>query len=156
MSMLRDFVYNPGNDLVLEVLNRFDTKSFDIADRQSFILLKFEVITPDSFMWRVIFMGNVCYLYAEDHVPSLDHIKKVFNNYTGSRKWELIESKTKKAFNETGPVIAATTYEEPDDSEELMKYAVDSGHDFIFLCRSSEKTEDALFSDEAPNGFIIV
>ncbi len=101
-------------------------------------------------------MGDgVYYLYAEDYVPGLNHIKLVFDNYLESNDWNLIEPKEIIKFSDAEPVKNASTYTEPEDSGQIMRYAVDSGHDFVFLARSNENANNALFSDSAPRGFIL-
>jgi hypothetical protein len=148
--MLRDFEYRPDADIILEVLGRFN------IDLPEYIaLVRFEVITPDSFMWRLLISQNVYYLYAEDYVPGLGHIKSIFNQYVDKDDWALVKPRRVIQFDDATPVKGATTYNEPDDSDDMMQYAVDSGHDFVFLVRSSEDTDNAQFSDSAPRGFTL-
>ena len=87
--MLRDFEYHPRKNTISEILGRFDSAfSGDNA------LVRFEVITPDSFMWRLLINDGVYYLYAEDYVPSLDHATAIFNQYIENDGWILIKPKT--------------------------------------------------------------
>ena len=149
--MIRDFEYNPTTSQIIDVLQCF---GFDLADRQfPLALLRFEVITPDSFMWRLLIGNDIYYLYAEDYVSGLDYIKNVFKAYLESDKWDLMTPRKTITFESASPVIGAITYQEPEDSEEMMKYAVDSGHDFVFLIKSHEDSSEAQFSDHAPRGF---
>lgn len=147
--MLRDFKYRSSAATILDILRRFD-----IELPEHIALVRFEVITPDSFMWRLLIGNNVYYLYAEDYVPELDHVKSILNKYLENEKWELVKPKVITRFEDSTPVKDATTYKEPNDSGKMMQYAVNSGHDFVFLARSSEDANDAQFSDSAPRGFL--
>jgi len=149
--MLRDFEYHPKTSQIVDILQRF---GFDLAtEKFPFALLGFEVITPDSFMWRLLVNDSIYYIYAEDYVPGLSHIKNIFNSYLESDKWEFINPNKTIAFESASPVKGATVYQEPEESEEMMKYVVDSGHDFAFLVKSHEDANNAQFSDNAPRGF---
>ncbi len=129
--MLRDFEYTPASELV-DVLGQFGLNS--VGKKYNLALLKFEVITPDSFMWRLLINEGIYYLYAEDYISSLDHVKKVFNAYLESDQWEFID-----------PV---------DTFVETIGHAVKSGYDHVFLVKSSvEDADDAQFSVDAPLGF---
>ena len=146
--MLRDFEYHSNEINVRDTLSRFN-----IELSEYIALVRFEVITPDSFMWRLLIGDSVYYLYAEDYVPGLGYVTSVFNKYLENDKWELVKPKSTIKFGDATPVQGATSYQEPDDSDEMMQYAVDSGHDFVFLARSSEDAGSAQFSDSAPRGF---
>lgn len=148
MKMLRSFEYNPDKNLILEALGRFN-----IELSENIALVRFEVITPDSFMWRILIEDGVYYLYAEDYVPGIAHIKAVFNQYLDSSSWSFIESRTAIEFEDAAPVKGASTYKKGGGADEMMQYAIDSGHDFVFLVRSVEDADDAQFSDWAPRGF---
>jgi hypothetical protein len=148
--MLRSFEYSPASKQILEVLRRFN-----IVVPEHIALVRFEVISPDSFMWRLLIDEAVYYLYAEDYVPGLKHVKTVFNQYLDDDKWSFIEPKTFIEFEEATPVKGASTYKKADDADEMMQYAVESGHDFVFLVRSNDDPENAQFSESAPRGFII-
>lgn len=148
--MLRSFAYSPDKKHILEILSRFE-----IELPEHIALVRFEVITPDSFMWRMLIGSNVYYLYAEDYVPGLKHIKVIFNRYLEKDDWSFVNPKTIIEFENSTPVKGASTYKKAEDADEMMKYAIDSGHDFVFLVRSSEDADDAQFSESAPRGFII-
>ncbi|MEI7522660.1 MAG: hypothetical protein WCJ86_04305 [Candidatus Saccharibacteria bacterium] len=149
--MIRDFKYNPKTTQIVEILQRF---GFDVVNEKiPFALLRFEVLTPVSFMWRLLVDGAVYYLYAEDYVPGLDHIKSVFESYTESDKWELVSPSKTILFESASPVKRASVYQKPKDAVNMMKYAVDSGYDFVFLIKSQEDADDSQFSDHAPRGF---
>lgn len=149
--MLRNFQYKSHQPEILNVLKRF---GFDFKDEKYPVnLLRFEVITPDSFMWRISAKGAIYYIYAEDYVSSLEYIKDVFKKYLKSDEWELVKSPDMMFFKDSSPVHAAATYTEPDNSQDLMVYAIDSGNDFVFLAKSNEDDSNANFSDYAPNGF---
>lgn len=147
--MLRSFEYHPKRESLVEVLQQFQIEVPKLIP-----ILRFEVITPDSFMWRLQLEASIYYLYAEDFVPSLAHIKSIFDKYLESKKWELIKAKKPKQFEDSSPVAGADVYERPKEVKEMMKYAVDSASDFAFLARSQEPAGEGRFSDSAPRGFI--
>ena len=130
-----------------EVLKHFDVYYND------YDVLRFEVITPDSFMWRLLIDGTVYYLYAEDYIPSLEHVRQVFNSYLQTEHWEFVKASQPHEWDQAMPVTHATAYAEPADSGEIMKYAIESKYDFAFLAKSSENPADASFSDHAPGGY---
>lgn len=134
-----------------QLLSKFDIP--DSSETQKFSLLRYECLSPDSFMWRVTDGRSIYYLYAEDYVSGLDHIKKIFTSYMESEDWKLVRNKQPINFSESEPVVSASTYEEPKDSAEMMQFAVSSGFDFVFLAQSTENAEDGLFSENAPRGF---
>lgn len=119
---------------ILKILEQFGLKDNDIK------ILKYECLSPDSFIW--IFSsetGRYC-LYAEDYVPSLDHVRKIIETHgmlnEEDDEYELIEVKNPTLWDESSPVATADVYTPPDNNTEFMKYAVPSGHDFVFLGRS--------------------
>ena len=149
--MIRDFQYNPDAKLIIETLQKF---GFNLAhEKYPFSLLRFDVISPDSFMWRILIGEGVYYLYAEDYVSGLDYIKRTFQQYLEASDWEFVRPLKTVAFEDAGPVTRANVYAKADDSDAMMEYAVDSGYDFVFLVKSSEKPEDAQFSKHSPRGF---
>ncbi len=147
--MLREFVYTPDKKYIFDALRRFD-----IELPEHIALVRFEVITPDSFMWRILIGGDVYYLYAEDYVPGLKYIQVVFDRYLQKDDWSLVKPKLMISFENSTPVNGASTYNKAEDADEMMEYAIDSGHDFAFLACSSEGTRDAHFSESAPRGFV--
>jgi hypothetical protein len=146
--MLRNFEYRSHSVNIRELLDRFN---IDLPEQIA--LVRFEVITPDSFMWRFVIGKRVYYLYAEDYVPGINHIKAIFNQYLENDKWELVMPKSKLKFEDATPAKSAKTYKKPNDSNEIMQFAIDSGHDFVFLAQSNEDADCAQFSDSAPRGF---
>lgn len=133
--MLRDFVYRPDLSLIQEALSRFKLGESRRAD---VTLLKFEALTPDSFMWTIGLKEQRYYIYAEDYIPGLGHVKEVFDNYLQHTDWDLMPAKRAIDFKTSSPVAAASTYNQPPDVKEMMKYTIDSGHDFVFLARPNE------------------
>lgn len=150
--MLRDIVYSHSRSL-LETLERFDIEV--PKDRDYIALLRFEVITPDSFMWRISIKGKIYYLYAEDFIQELTDVQRIFSQYAKDTKCQLVKAKRPLDFNSSDPVKGALVYMPPDNVDDLMTYAVDSGYDFIFLAVTNEDASDALFSDHAPRGFSV-
>lgn len=148
MDMLRDFQYRPTLGLVKEAIGKFREPG---DDRLS--IVRFEVITPDSFMWRIATRTAVYYLYAEDYVPGLEHVTGIIDTYLKGAPWRFIPARESISFEDSTPVRTANTYKKPGNTEEMMLYAVDAGFDFCFLIRSEEDPEDACVSEEAPRGF---
>ena len=137
--MLRDFKYEPEMGLVLDVLSRFEIK-----DPKNLAIMEFEALSPDSFIWRLCLNDSFYYLYAEDYVPGLKHVQDFFNHYIENTKWSFVEPEKTLLFEEASPVQGAGIYQKAEDANEMMKYAVDSGHDFVFLVKSEENPDDYL------------
>ena len=150
--MLRDIVYVYPS-LLLETLERFDIEV--PKDRGYIALLRFEVITPDSFMWRISIKNKIYYLYAEDYIRVLTDVQRIFSQYAEDTECQLIKAKRPLDFKSSDPVKDAYIYIPPNNVDDLMTYAVDSGHDFVFLAVTNEDSSDALFSDYAPRGFFV-
>jgi hypothetical protein len=149
--VIRDFEYSPTTYQLAYILLCF---GFDLtADKIPFDLLRFEVITPDSFIWKLIIGDNVYYLYAEDYVPGLNYVRGVLDSYVESNKWEFVSPTKTIPFELASPVRQANVYQKPDDADEIMKYALASGYDFVFLVKSYEDINDAKFSKDIPNKF---
>ncbi len=145
--MLRDFVTNPSKNYLVEVLNDFG------VDQSHLRVLRFEVISPDSFMWRLEMDSAIYYLFAEDYIPGLEYVRGVFNQYLQSSNWSFVRPATQRTFEESSPVKTATVYTPPNANDEFSIFATDSGHDLVFLCKSQEDYKDSLTSDVAPRGF---
>jgi hypothetical protein len=141
--MLRDFIRVGNESDIYALLSHFKLPSKN-ADVQ---LLEFKVLTPDSFIWRLLIDKTVYYLYAEDYVEGLEYVRQRIARSTDSEELEFIEARVTTSFKDTSPVQTAVVYEEPDDSQEIMRFAVSSGHDFVFLCRSDEDSNTAFFND---------
>lgn len=103
-------------------------------------LLKFEVLTPDSFIWLLASNDSRLCIYAEDFVPSLEHVQKAMEKYgvlnDEDDKYKLVEVTNSTRWDESSPVISSDIYSLPADREEFMKYALPSGYDFVFLGKS--------------------
>lgn len=141
--MLRNFQYNPTATQLTDVLERF---SLDYnTERSSIDVLKFEVLSPDSFVWKLLLGNVIYYLYAEDYVSDLDYVKNVINEYTGSEKWDFVIPREVIAFESSSPVQAAVVYQKPEQANRLMEYVIDSGYDFVFLVKTLENPDDAHF-----------
>jgi hypothetical protein len=141
--MLRDFQYNSSASQLTEVLRRFN---LDFATKNTPLdVLRFEVLSPDSFMWKLLLNNTVYYLYAEDYISGLDYVEDIFNEYLGNNKWVFVQSREALNFESSSPVESADVYEKPSQAEDLMNYAVDSGHDFVFLVKTLENPDEAHF-----------
>ena len=128
-----------------QLLGRFELNLPKAAG--SIAVLEFKVLTPDSFLWRLLIGESVYYLYAEDFIESMDDVRHKLTHLTkSSASLELIEARERAEFEDSEPVKAATLYKTPSNKKELMKFAVSSGYDFVFLCKSSENSNDAYFN----------
>lgn len=130
--MIRDFRYHPSTTQILEVLDRFEL-NFQ-AKKPPLDLLRFEVLTPDSFMWKLLLGNTVYYLYAEDYIAGMDELKSTIRYYLKHDKWNFV------------PVRDIDTHTEP--IHDLMKVTFKSGHDYVTLIKTLENPDDALFYDK--------
>lgn len=143
--MIRDFIRIDGTSPIKQLLSRFELGLPEVADH--IVLLEFRILTPDSFLWRLLIGGTIYYLYAEDFVEDLDAIQRTITNaLKHPAKLELVKAKERRSFEETEPVKAAVFYKKSKNEAELMRFAVDSGYDFAFLCRSDEDSTHAYFN----------
>ena len=145
--MIRDFVHTLDTSSIKQVLTQFKLDIPELATG-GITLLEFKVLTPDSFVWRFLINGVVYYLYAEDFVEGLDYVRSELDHISKKASHlEFIETKTHIKFESTSPVRAAKIYKKPKDKDEMMKFAVESGYDFVFLCKSDEDSNDAYFNN---------
>ncbi len=134
--MLRDFQYNPQKQQITEVLQAFD---LDFMSEKSYLdLVRYELLSPDSFMWKLVKGGIVYYLYAEDYVSSLQYVKDVFNEYIGSNKWDFVLVRD-------GLELDAS--DKAEGALEFAQYSVISGYDYVFLAKTLESPDDAHFPE---------
>ena len=133
MKMLRSW-NGDSLSLVQDMLARFGIEAHEVH------LLKFEVLSPDSFIW-LLSAGEQRYcLYAEDYVASIDDVVQAMKKHgileDEADNFELLQVKDPEEFAASSPVVSADTYEPPTDAKEFMKYAAPSGYDFAFLGKS--------------------
>lgn len=141
--MLRHFSQQPSLDLLKDVLTQFDNP----VPKKQITLVEFQILSPDSFRWRLLLDGVVYYLYAEDHVVSLKDVhKKISSWFASTVKIDFIRTKQQENFANTPPFNSAAIYEEPSDYDQMRFYAASSGYDFVFLCKSDEDPSSALFN----------
>ena len=144
--MLRDYIYTLDASLIERTLSRFNILISE--EKHKHALIEFQVLTPDSFIWRFLINGIIYYLYAEDYVQGLDDVRNKINSYAvEGADLEFIKANQQKQFDDAEPVKNSAVYQEPEDYDEIKQYAVDSGFDFVFLCKSSEDAGNALFND---------
>ena len=130
----------------MQILGKFNLEL--PTEKYKILLIEFQVLTPDSFIWRLLIDGNVYYLYAEDFVEGLADIEhKILNYAVKDAELDFIKARSPEPFNKATAVTHAVVYKEPQRSAAMMRYAVSSGHDFVFLCKSSEDGSHALFND---------
>ena len=130
---LRD-LYAAGTPELQSCLKKFRVGKAKLIDVKAYRML-----TPDSFIWKLRMSDGIYYLYAEDYVPSMDHIREEIAGYTHDQKGHFIEAKN---LREIPAVRAAATYAESDDyALDMAKLAVGSGYDLVFLFKVDELSE---------------
>lgn len=145
--MVRDFVHTLDTSQIKQTLTQFKLNLPEAATG-GIALLEFKILTPDSFMWRFLINGAVYYLYAEDFIEGLNSVRHTLNRIAKhSSNLEFIEAKQHGKFENTDPARTATIYKKPKNKDEVMKFAVESGYDFVFLCKSNEDSNNAYFND---------
>jgi hypothetical protein len=122
-----------SNELIISILKKFGVESGSIS------LLKYEALTPDSFIWIFSTDNRRYCLYAEDYVPSIDHVKEQIDNnrsvWSPDDRYELLRVSKVQDWSKSSPVAAATTYKQPEKPDEFMQYAATSGFNFVFLAK---------------------
>lgn len=128
---LREYGENLTPNDLIGILRDFgiDTTIFPVTV-EGFIAL-----SPDSFVWQLSINGKTAYLYAEDYIPGLEHVKATLADLIGADSIQLAMIEHPSSWEEASPVVAAESYAQPADSAEIMKYAAQSGPDFVFLGR---------------------
>lgn len=130
MEMLREW----NGDTLKPLINMFE--QFGVVTNK-LSLLKYEALTPDSFIWVINSGGRRYCLYAEDYVPSLQHVSEMMKRYgvlSGeSDDFQLLPVKKPSQWAQSSPVTSADVYDSPANKDEFMKFAMPSGHDFVFL-----------------------
>ena len=147
--MLREFKYDPSKSHLIDVLSRFNL-DFD-SEKSRIDVLKFETLSPDSFMWKLLIENVIYYLYAEDYISSLDYVKNQINDYSGRDDWDFVIPRQVTAFESASPVQGAVVYQKPERAHRFVGHAVDSGHDFVFLAKTLEDPLEAQFSSFKTN-----
>lgn len=131
--MLRDYLYIEDWHLIETALEQF----IDLPSRLS--LVGFTSLSPDSFVWKIFDGKHIYYLYAEDYVQNLEHVKKQILSFWPEKiNLEFIPVKTPIPFEDSSPNKSAAIYKPPADEYEFAKYAARSGYDFVFLLKSNE------------------
>lgn len=132
--MLRDYKYTENWRLLDAALEQF----IELPPRLS--LVGFTALSPDSFLWKIFDGANIYYLYAEDYVPSLDHVRERIQDFSPMKiSLNFLPVKRQVAFEDSLPNQGVEIYKPPKDEYEFSKYAAQSGYDFVFLLKSSEK-----------------
>lgn len=133
MKMLRQWNGDSHQDLV-EMLGTFDVHAKDM------LLIKFEILSPDSFIWYFACGDERYCLYAEDFVHSLEDVLKAIHDNLPANEpyatYELVAVKKQQEWSQSSPVQAADFATPPENTTDFMKYAATSGLDFVFLARS--------------------
>lgn len=135
--MLRDYNHTENWRLLDQALEQF----IDLPPRLS--LVGYSALSPDSFLWKIFDGETVYYLYAEDYVPSLEHVREqIVLFWPQEIALEFIPTKQPVAFEDSTPNLSAAIYKPPANEYEFAKYVVQSGYDFVFLLRSGETLTD--------------
>jgi len=136
-TMLRDYEYTENWRLLDQALSMF----IELPPRLS--LVGYEALSPDSFLWKIFDGKTTYYLYAEDYVPSLEHVKEEIQAFWPNKiELEFLPVKNSAALEDSVPYASAVVYKAPEKEYEFMKYASQSGYDFVFLLKSDEKIEN--------------
>ena len=137
--MLRDFISAPYTNYIYGILNQYKISPNDLNDNTilQYQLVGFKILTPDSFIWELIIDDAVYYLYAEDYVENLSHVKSAIKSYDKtSISLDFVE-----VYN---PPISKNIQIKNDDKS--TKYIVKSGYDLVFLLRTDKRVTDAYFN----------
>ena len=144
-AMLSDFIHTTESKYLIEMLDQFDIEPH--KEKYPFILIEFQILSPDSFVWRLLIGSTVYYLYAEDYVSDLAYVHEVVSSYAvKNAHLDFIEVKEQQEFDTAQPVKRAEVYKKPDAYETMKHYAASSGYDFVFLCKSNENSRDIYFN----------
>ena len=144
--MIRDFVHTLDASSIKQTLTQFKLRLPETT--AGIALLEFKVLTPDSFVWRFLINDNIYYLYAEDFVEGIEEVtNKLQRIYKGANLMP-VEAKNRVGFENASPVRTAAIYKRPKNKEETMKFAVESGYDFVFLYKSGEDSNNAYFNKD--------
>lgn len=140
MNMLRDW-NGESNTLIIHMLKRFGIEVEKIN------LMKYEALTPDSFIWIFNLDSSTperyC-LYAEDYVPSIEHINKMIeqnrSDWNPNDNFSLVEVVDQQEVDVAKQANPESTFKKaPGKPDEFMKYATKSGFDYVFLGRNTNK-----------------
>lgn len=135
-----------SNKLILDMLKQFGVEASDI------FLHKYEALTPDSFIWKITHRHNDeytnYYLYAEDYVPSLEHVVKEIEanlaSWSPNDKVKLMPVTKRIKWEHSDPVKSTDTYQKPERASEFMKFAATSGFDYVFLAKITNEPKTNL------------
>lgn len=131
--MLRDYLYTENWRLIDAALECF----IELPPRLS--LVGFGDLTSGSFIWKIFDGETVYFLYAEDYVPSLDHVRERLAEFSDNgASFEFLPVKRPIAFEDSTPNQSTVVYKPPKNEYEFAKYASQSGYDFVFLLKSNE------------------
>lgn len=146
--MLRDYMYTFSSRLIMQALHEFAIDSGMESLRVT--LLQYATLSPDSFIWKLSLENHVYYLFAKDYAESLDSVQTDIRAFAGDNEVGLkfMKAKDPKAFEDSSPNQYAKVYQPPDDEYTFHDYAARSGVDFVFLCRSDEPADDAMFHSQ--------
>ena len=147
--MLRDFTTSAdGYDINCFLSNfKITNAKYHEFGYVDFTLLGFNVIKPDSFIWKLIINYELYYLYAEDYVISLEQVINTVKDYDKTlTKLEFVKVYNPKKHEKIEPRKKGVIYSEPDKVNSIRLYTVDSGHDHAFLLRTGKSISDAYFS----------
>lgn len=126
--MLRDYAQTEDWRLIERALEQF------IKLPEHLSLVGFVALSPDSFLWQIYDGTTHYYLYAEDYIPSLEHITQQINDfYHKQLDLTFLEAKVPLAFEDSTPNKSAAVYQPPDDEYVFARYSSQSGYDFVFL-----------------------
>ncbi len=111
----RQYGFNSQLKIILEKFELGDSKFVDVKS--------FNMLTPDSFLWRLRMIDLTYYLYAGDYFPNLQHVRKIILAETDATEGEFVKVKTVERTNEfTG---------------EFLEYVISDEYDKVALFKST-------------------
>lgn len=127
--MLREWNGESNQD-ICSILSQFGVKVSEIS------LLKYESLTPDSYIWFFYADGIKYSLYAEDYIPSFEHVENTIKD--NDTVWGSVFPSVRDKYR---LMMVDNRHADTDDSSRVAsrysEYAVRSGYDHVFLARST-------------------
>lgn len=117
--MLRD-MYVQGSEELKKVFSSFKTAGVQLID-----VWLYEMLTPDSFLWKIRTSEGFYYLYGEDYVSNIETVTKIIEEKIGKRG-HFIEAQEKATISDIN----------------LTKYVVESGHDKVLLYKIDSPSKE--------------
>ena len=118
-----------SHETLMEMLAEFGVAPTKLS------LLKYETITPDSYIWIFNADDDRYCLYAEDYVVELDEVTTQIK----SHGWTWVPDEQYELIPRSEESLKVDSIKKDDPSrrsEEFTKYAARSGSDYVFLAKA--------------------